>query len=126
MQKLTVVKELRTTLAALPSVIDGYVSTLAEIHKNMQALKRAGLIYAGQHWRAGKYFYLIYPDKGAGRVREYIGIDAKKIAAAKAGVERAEKYDQLALQSRNLERRLCEGRRVLNDALACLSGKYSW
>lgn len=72
----------------------------------MEELKRLGLIYAGTHYKAGKYLYLVYPVQEDGsRERVYIGADPEKIAAALAGIERGVEYDQLEQRVRMLKDR---------------------
>jgi hypothetical protein len=72
----------------------------------MEELKRLGLIYAGTHYKAGKYLYLVYPSQyGENRVRKYIGADPEKIAEALAGIKRGVEYRQLEERKRQLEHR---------------------
>lgn len=52
------VKQLNTLAAALPGVIAKLDAELATAQKRMAQLKRAGLVYATEHWREGRYLYL--------------------------------------------------------------------
>lgn len=78
--------------------------TLAAIADRMAALKRAGLIYAAEHWREGRYLYLIFPMKDGQRPKPaYVGCDPARIAEAQAALARAVEFDALAEQQRRLE-----------------------
>lgn len=75
----------------------------------MSALKRAGLIRAGEYWRDGKYFYLIHQTDARGnRKREYIGTDTKQIEKARAAIRRAAEYDRLDVEDKRQQRELSE------------------
>ncbi len=88
----------------LPSLIKKHKAALDDKKKAMATLKKEGLIYASEHWREGKYFYLIHPTQPSGeRKREYIGTDQKRIAKAKAAMRRAAEYDGLERLSRDIE-----------------------
>lgn len=87
------VKQLNTLAAALPGVITKLDAELATAQKRMAQLKRAGLIYATEHWREGRYLYLVHPQHDGERKREYVGTDPKKIKAAQDAIARARDYD---------------------------------
>jgi hypothetical protein len=94
-------------LAEIAKQIEQIDSRLASIANEMANLKAAGLIYAGEHLRDGKYFYLIYPSQnGAPRKREYVGIDPERITEARAGIARAKLYESLKRDQERLEARL--------------------
>lgn len=108
------VKDLEAVSALLPSLIDAQAARTAAFQEQMDALKKAGLIYANPHLRQGKYFYLVYPVKNGGvRKREYVGIDPDKIAQAKASIERAKRYEALAAESRALDHQLTDAGQAL-------------
>lgn len=74
------------------------------VNDGMLKLESQGLIYAGTHYKAGKYLYLVYPSKdGEARKREYVGQDEAKIKAALEGIERARSYDSLSVRKQRLE-----------------------
>ncbi|MDO5693666.1 MAG: hypothetical protein Q4G70_14530 [Pseudomonadota bacterium] len=74
------------------------------LEREMRKLRSKGLSYAKPHWRDDKYLYLLHPSKvGEPRRREYVGTDPKRIAAAQAAIGRAEQYDALAHQLRQVE-----------------------
>lgn len=74
------------------------------VNDGMLELESKGLIYAGTHYKAGKYLYLVYPSKGGeSRKREYVGQDEAKIKVALEGIERARKYDALSVRKQGLE-----------------------
>lgn len=79
----------------------------------MDSLKMMGLIYAGTHYKAGKYLYLVYPvaDDGS-RERRYIGADPEKIAEALAGIERGREYSYLRVRMEQME---SEARQCYSD-----------
>lgn len=120
------VKQLNTLAASLPGVIAKLDAELAEAHKRMAQLKRAGLIYATEHWREGRYLYLVHPQQDGERKREYVGTDPKKIKAAQEAIARAHEYDKLADQVRQIEGVLGEGGQHLAAAVDCLNGKRRW
>lgn len=88
----------------------------------MDTLKKAGLIYANEHWRKDsegqpKYFYLLYPQKqGEQRRRDYIGCDQERIESARRGIERAAEYDQLAAKLGRLTSRVYDVANALQEA----------
>mgnify|MGYP003383497080 CR=1 FL=1 len=94
--------ELAKLAADVPGLIDALETEIAEVVASMAELKKAGLIYATEHWRKDakgepKYFYLLYPQKnGEARRRDYVGCDAESIEKARAGIVRAGEYDKLA------------------------------
>jgi hypothetical protein len=114
--------ELAKLAGDLPSLIDTLESEIAEVVAGMEELKKAGLIYANEHWRKGadgqpKYFYLLYPQKnGEPRRRDYVGCEAKRIEQARAGIVRAEQYDRLAGQHSALEARMRDIAEALHRA----------
>jgi len=89
-------------------------------------IKRAGLIYATEHWREGRYLYLVHPQHDGERKREYVGTDPKKIKAAQDAIARARDYDALAERARQIEATLYEGGQRLASAVDYLSGKRKW
>lgn len=117
-------EELEDLAGMLPAIIATQKDMLAAKVSEMQALKKAGLIYANEHWRDGKYLYLIFPSRGGDRERRYVGADEKKIADAKASIQRAKDYDVLASEVRGIEQRLSRGRESLQSALAFFTGDY--
>ncbi|HEP9230343.1 TPA: hypothetical protein VDV27_005218 [Pseudomonas aeruginosa] len=94
------VKQLNTLAAALPGVIAKLDAELATAQKRMAQLKRAGLVYATEHWREGRYLYLVHPQHDGERKREYVGTDPKKIKAAQDAIARARDYDAPATTTR--------------------------
>lgn len=97
-------RELVATAGKLPGQIAKLDATLAAIADRMAALKRAGLIYAAEHWREGRYLYLIFPMRDGQRPKPaYVGCDPARIAEAQAALARAVEYDALAEQQRRLE-----------------------
>lgn len=94
-------------LAEIAGQMEQIDNQLAKIAGQMADLKAAGLIYAGEHYREGKYYYLIYPSQaGERRRREYIGLDPVRIEEAKAGIGRAKSYEALKKEAQSLEARL--------------------
>lgn len=120
---MSAIKDLRQLADRLPGQIDKLDTELRDVLKRMKALQKAGLIYASEHWREDKYLYLIYPMQDGARRREYIGADADRIAAARAGIERGKEFDTLAAKRRALEASVVNGARVLQEAARVLQ---SW
>lgn len=76
-----------------------------EVKAMMEVKKAMGLIYAGTHYKAGKYLYLIYPTNSNGdRQRVYVGADEGKIKEALNGIERGVEYKRLETRLQKLER----------------------
>lgn len=120
---MSAIKDLRQFADRLPGQIDKLDAELRDVLKRMTALQKAGLIYASEHWREDKYLYLIYPMQDGARRREYIGADADRTAAARAGIERGKEFDTLAAKRRALEASAVNGARVLQEAARVLQ---SW
>jgi hypothetical protein len=107
----------------LPEKIEAIEAQIQEIQQRMQVLKKAGLIYATGHWRAQKYFTLIYPQKDGVRPSPtYVGTDEAKIQQAIEGMERAKEYDSLeqicrekAVLLRDASMALASLERILSD-----------
>lgn len=117
-----------TTVAAvaatLPDLIGKIDTELKDIAAQMAALKKAGLIYAGEHMKDGKYLILLHPSQaGDKRVREYVGKDPQKIKEARDAIQRSKEYDELGRQSELLEQVLAHGHRSLQEAARVLSGR---
>lgn len=112
----------------LPALIEGRRTTLAAKKAQMTELEKAGLTYASEHWREGKYMYLIYPTHDGQRPRKYVGTDPQKVAAARAGIARAQEFDRLADETRKIEAGLQQGLFRLREAVAFLKGRggYAW
>jgi hypothetical protein len=118
--------ELVKLASDIPTSIEALEAEITQVAASMDVLKRAGLIYATEHWRKGakgadkgkeKYFYLLYPHKnGEPRRRDYVGCDAVKIEEARAGIERASQYDRLATQYAAMENRIHRVAQALHEA----------
>lgn len=81
-------------LAAALRALDAY---RAECKADLAKLIELGTVRASEHWRDGKYLYLIHPTDSAGqRKREYIGADPDRIANARAALARQRAADELA------------------------------
>lgn len=113
----------------LPALIEGLEADIAAVSARMAELKKAGLVYASEHWRKDandepKYFYLLYPQQhGEPRRRDYIGCDTAKIAEARAGIARAKEYDELAAHLSSLSGRVHYVAGTLQDARRYLTSK---
>lgn len=97
-------RELAKEAGKLPGQLAKLDAILAAIAARMAELKRAGMIYAAEHWREGRYLYLIFPMKNGQRPKPaYVGCDPARIAEAQAALARAVEFDALAEQQRRLE-----------------------
>lgn len=102
---------LKKNAANIPGKIDALEQALRSIEARMTALKKAGIIYAREHWRVrgtssrdsanedtaakGRYMILVYPMKHGERPNPtYIGCDPEKVKAAQEGIARADAYDE--------------------------------
>ncbi len=86
---MSVITDVESLANQLPALIETQKAALAAKQSEMETLKNAGLIYANEHWRSGKYLYLIYPSHDGQRERKYIGANPAKIEAAEASIHRA-------------------------------------
>lgn len=114
----------------LPTLIDNLKRNIDVVTSQMDALKSAGLIYATEFWRKSvtgtpKYFYLLYPQRaGTPRRREYIGCDAQRIARARAGLVRAQEYENHVFTLRSLAHRVYNVKHAMNELFYQLTGRY--
>lgn len=106
----------------LPDYIGALEEKIQAVSIKMARLKKAGLIYATEHWRRNnngepKYFYLLYPlQAGEKRKRKYIGTDPKKIRSAQEAIQRSIEYDDLSRGLDELRRWVGQIHLDLNDA----------
>jgi hypothetical protein len=114
---ITAVRELG---AQLPELILLQENELQNANERMRSLEAAGLIYATEHWRNGKYLYLIYPQVNGQRERKYIGSNPDRIAEARAGIQRAIEYDGLTAKVKSIESRLSMAQSHLRSVLRFL------
>jgi len=114
-------RELATMAGRLPDLIDKLDAAIASTTATMKALEVAGLIYAAEHWRDGKYLYLIHPSKDGRRERKYVGADDNKVAEARAGILRGQEYDELATRLRKLEQAAQAAQSRLDGVLSALA-----
>ncbi len=108
-----------------PSLIETLERQITQIAQNMDALKKAGLVYATPHWREGKYFYLLHPQKpGQKRNREYVGCDPQRIEAAKQAIARAKQYDEFGQELSKLQYRIEQVEEAFMRAKRALVGRW--
>lgn len=112
--------------ATLPDLIGKLRTELEDINGQMAALKRAGLIYASEHMKDGKYLVLVYPSKnGEARRRDYVGKKPQKIQEAREAIQRAREYDTLEREAQRVQSIVSQGHDALLNATRVLTGhKY--
>lgn len=91
--------------------------------QEMQAMQKAGLKYATPHYRAERYLYLIHPQHNGERIREYVGADPAKIAAALDAINRAHQFDRLDENLKREEARISEVEYQLDTAIRATGNK---
>ena len=123
---MSLIADVEELASQLPALISAHKADLASKQKAMKELQTAGLTYAAEHWRDGKYLYLIHPSRDGQRERKYVGADPAKIAVAQASIRRAGEYDQLSREAMQIEVKLRQGGDRLRDAVAYLTGKRTW
>jgi hypothetical protein len=89
----------------------------------MHALQKAGLKYATPHYRAERYLYLIHPQHNGERIREYVGADPVKIAAALDAINRAHQFDRLDDNLKREEARISAVEYQLDMAIRATGNK---
>lgn len=111
------ITECREKIAALLKELDRYEAEWNGYMSVCRQLEAAGVDWAGTWYKDGKFLYLVYPDKGEGRNRVYVGADKDKQQEALAKLERGEQLDRTKMQIRQLERDIDNIRSNLNNAL---------
>ena len=76
---MSLIANVEELASQLPALIAAHKADLASKQKAMKELQTAGLTYAAEHWRDGKYLYLIHPSRDGQRERKYVGADPAKI-----------------------------------------------
>jgi hypothetical protein len=118
---MTELQELEKLNAKITALLKKHYQQRRAHGAQLATLKRAGLVRAGEHWREGKYFYLIHhTDAHGNRKREYIGTDAKQIERARAAIRRAAEYDRLQAEERQRDKDLNEALIQLRAVFYCL------
>ncbi|NMG32605.1 hypothetical protein [Aromatoleum evansii] len=75
-----------------------------QCERDLTKLAELGTIRASEHWRDGKYLYLIHPTDSCGqRKREYIGADPDKVANARAAMARERAADELRVTLKTIQ-----------------------
>lgn len=72
-----------------------YLVKFNELMARRDDLESQGVDYAGTWWKEEKFLYLVYPDKGEGRKRVYIGADAKKQNVALDNLRRGREVEEI-------------------------------
>lgn len=89
----------------------------AECKADLAKLNELGTVRASEHWRDGKYLYLIHPTDSCGqRKREYVGADPDKIANARAALARQRAADELAATLKTITEKTAEAWRWIGYA----------
>lgn len=128
---------LKKEAAKLPGKIAALEQAIKQIEARMATLKKAGLIYATEHWRVrgtksgegaadddaakGRYMILVYPMKRGERPNPtYIGCDPAKVKAAQEGIARAAEYDAANRELEALARAVRESEYGFMDLMRSL------
>lgn len=123
---MSLIANVEELASQVPALISAHKADLASKQKTMKELQKAGLTYAAEHWRDGKYLYLIHPSRDGQRERKYVGADPAKIKEAQASIRRAGEYDALSREAVKIEAKLHQTGDRLRDAVAVLTGKRAW
>ena len=110
------IEQARKNLATATEQLDILASEIRYSRKEIAALEEQGATQATEHWREGRYLYLLHPTRDGKRKREYIGRDPAKVQAAQDRVDRYKKAEQHRTDARRLERQL----QTLMDTAAAL------
>jgi hypothetical protein len=90
-------------------------AAISERAAEIQQLEEEGMINAKEHWRGGKYLYLIHPQKNGERQREYIGADPDKIATARKRMANYQRWHDAQAEKTSLEQQMRYAVRKLED-----------
>jgi len=71
-------------------------------------LTQKGCLDASEHWRDGKYLYLIFPMKNGVRRRDYIGSHPLRIEEAREKIENFKIRQEIIEIQTSVNRILCE------------------
>jgi len=110
------IKQAHQNLSDAAARLDLLAETIQDHHQQISALEEQGATQATEHWREGKYLYLMHPTRDGKRKREYIGRDPAKVQAAQDRVDRYKKAEQHRKETDRLERQL----QLLIDTAAAL------
>ena len=110
------IEQARKNLTAAAEQLDNLAAEIRYSRKEIAALEQQGATQATEHWREGKYLYLLHPTRDGKRVREYIGCNPAKVQAAQDRVDRYKKAEQHRATIADLERQL----QLLTDTAAAL------
>ena len=110
------IEQARKNLTAAKEQLDNLAAEIRYSRKEIAALEQQGATQATEHWREGKYLYLLHPTRDGKRKREYIGRDPAKVQAAQDRVDRYKKAEQHRTETDRLERQL----QLLIDTAAAL------
>jgi len=75
---------------------------LADVDWQIGELEKQSYTQATEHWKEGKYLYLVHPMQNGSRVREYIGADPAKVEWARQRVKRFQIHEDLLARKRLL------------------------
>lgn len=116
----------RAALDKLAAILNHMETINHNTRQEMQALQKAGLKYATPHYRAERYLYLIHPQHDGKRIREYVGADPAKIAAALDAINRAHQFDRLEEGLKQEEARISMAELHINAAIRALPRFSVW
>ncbi|NIP73034.1 MAG: hypothetical protein GWO16_08390 [Gammaproteobacteria bacterium] len=93
-------------LTELQARIQDHARRSDHLQREIARLERQGTTAARPHWRAGRYLYLVHPQRDGRRRREYVGVNPTRVARALYQVERWERVQALRAELAELEDQL--------------------
>jgi hypothetical protein len=101
-----VITTARKNLEAVGKMLDKYLDQYNKLLQRKDELEAQGVDYAGTWMKDNKFLYLVYPDKGNGRKRVYIGADQEKQREALDRLERGRELESVKSEMTKLSGRV--------------------
>jgi hypothetical protein len=118
---------------SIRTCFEKYRHRLVEIEAETTNLTAAGVFDAipSESWESRNggencYLRLVFPTERGRRRRLYVGVDPRKIEAARAKIERTKRLIELDTERQRITRYTRRAKGKLQQALRSLQGKSRW
>ncbi len=105
-QKLGDQESLGQKVWRISEQLDSLKSLRMNLLAEFEALQGSPRIAATPYWHQQRYLYLVRPQKGGKRVREYIGAQPERINEALAAVRREQRYQDVCRELQDIEEKI--------------------